>query len=180
LRSGPDYGGSCFPKDTKAIVTTGNQFQTNLSVIKSVIKSNENRSSLLLKRVFNILKGKVKNKKICFLGVTFKANTDDMRDSSSLFMIPSLIKKGAKINYFDPTGEKVEFKKLKNVKFSNNINSAIKQSDLIIIHTEWNDFKSINFKKEVQNKKFMIFDMRNIYSSIKMKKSNIKYYGVGC
>jgi UDPglucose 6-dehydrogenase len=180
LRAGPAYGGSCFPKDTKAIVTTGNQFQTNLSVIKSVIKSNENRSSLLLKRVFNILKGKVKNKKICFLGVTFKANTDDMRDSSSLFMIPSLIKKGAKINYFDPTGEKVEFKKLKNVKFSNNINSAIKQSDLIIIHTEWNDFKSINFKKEVQNKKFMIFDMRNIYSSIKMKKSNIKYYGVGC
>ena len=114
------------------------------------------------------------------MGVTFKANTDDMRDSSSLFMIPSLIKKGAKVNYFDPTGEKVELKKLKNVKFSNNINSAIKQSDLIIIHTEWNDFKSINFKKEVQNKKFMIFDMRNIYSSIKMKKSNIKYYGVGC
>ena len=180
LRAGPAYGGSCFPKDTKAIATTGDQFQTNLSVIKSVIKSNENRSSLLLKRIFEILKGQIKNKKICFLGVTFKANTDDMRDSSSLFMIPSLIKKGAKINYFDPTGEKVEFNKLKNVKFSNNINSAIKQSDLIIIHTEWNDFKSINFKKEVQNKKFKIFDMRNIYSSIKMKKLNIKYFGIGC
>ena len=180
LRAGPAYGGSCFPKDTKAIVTTGDQFLINLSVIKSVIKSNDDRSSLLLKRVFNILKGRVKNKKICFLGVTFKANTDDMRDSSCLSMIPSLIKKGAKVNYFDPTGEKVEFKKLKNVKFSNNINSAIKQSDLIIIHTEWNDFKSINFKKEVQNKKFMIFDMRNVYSSIKMKKLNIKYYGVGC
>ena len=180
LRAGPAYGGSCFPKDTKAIATTGDQFKTNLSVIKSVIKSNENRSFLLLKRVFDILKGNVKNKKICFLGVTFKANTDDMRDSSSLFMIPSLIKKGAKVNYFDPTGEKAEFKKLKNVKFSSNINSAIKHSDLIIIHTEWNDFKSINFKKEVQNKKFMIFDMRNVYSSIKMKKLNIKYYGVGC
>jgi UDPglucose 6-dehydrogenase len=180
LRAGPAYGGSCFPKDTKAIANTGDQFQTNLSVIKSVIKSNENRSSLLLKRVFNMLKGKIKNKKICFLGVTFKANTDDMRDSSSLSMIPSLIKKGAKVNYFDPTGEKAEFKKLKNVKFSININSAIKESDLIIIHTEWNDFKSINFKKEVQKKNFMIFDMRNIYSSIKMKKLNIKYYGVGC
>jgi UDPglucose 6-dehydrogenase len=95
-------------------------------------------------------------------------------------MIPSLIKKGAKINYFDPTGEKNNFKKLKNVKFSENINSAIKESDLIIIHTEWNDFKSINFKKEVQNKKFIIFDMRNIYSSVKMKKSKIKYFGVGC
>jgi UDPglucose 6-dehydrogenase len=95
-------------------------------------------------------------------------------------MIPSLIKKGAKINYFDPTGEKNDFKKLKNVNFSNNINSAIKDSDLIIIHTEWNEFKSINFKKEVKNKRFVIFDMRNIYSSTKMQELKIKYFGVGC
>jgi len=179
LRAGPAYGGSCFPKDTKAIATTADKYKTNLSVIKSVIKSNENRTSLLLKRVEVILKQRIKNKKICFLGVTFKANTDDMRDSSSLFMIPSLIKKGAKINYFDPTGEKADFKKLKNVKFSNNINSAIKNADLIIIHTEWNDFKSINFKKEVQNKEVVIFDMRNIYSPGKMKELKIKYFGVG-
>ena len=85
LRAGPAYGGSCFPKDTKALVNTADKFKTNLSVIKSVIKSNENRSSLLLKRVFNILNNKIKNKKICFLGVTFKANTDDMRDSSCLY-----------------------------------------------------------------------------------------------
>jgi len=179
LRAGPAYGGSCFPKDTRAIVTTADKHKTNLSVIKSVIKSNQNRSSLLLKRVENILKNKIKNKKICFLGVTFKANTDDMRDSSSLSMIPSLIKKGAKVNYFDPTGEKIDFKKLKKVKFSENIISAIKDSDLIIIHTEWNDFKSINFKKIVQNKKFVIFDMRNIYSPPKMKELKIKYFGVG-
>jgi UDPglucose 6-dehydrogenase len=180
LRAGPAYGGSCFPKDTKAIANTADKFKTNLSVIKSVIKSNENRSSLLLKRIFNIVKGKIKNKKISFLGVTFKANTDDMRDSSCLTMIPSLIKKGAVINYFDPTGEKNEFKKIKNVSFSKDINSAIKDSDLIIIHTEWNDFKSINFKKVVQNKKFKIFDMRNIYSSSKMKKHKIKYFASGC
>ena len=180
LRAGPAYGGSCFPKDTKAITTTADKFQTNLSVIKSVIKSNENRSSLLLKRVSDILKGKIKYKKICFLGVTFKANTDDMRDSSSLSMIPSLTKKGALINYFDPTGEKDEFKKMKNVSFSNSINSAIKDSDLVIIHTEWNDFKSINFKKEIQNRKCVIFDMRNIYSAIKMKELKIKYFGIGC
>jgi len=179
LRAGPAYGGSCFPKDTKAIINTADKFKTDLSVIKSVIKSNENRSSLLLKRVFDILKGKVKNKKICFLGVTFKANTDDMRDSSSLTMIPSLIKKGAKINYYDPTGEKNDFKKLKNVNFSENINSAIRDSTLIIIHTEWNDFKSINFKKVVKNKNFIIFDMRNIYSPAKMKELRIKYFGVG-
>ena len=179
LRAGPAYGGSCFPKDTKAIVATGDKYKTNLSVIKSVIDSNENRSSLLLKRVFHILKGKIKNKKICFLGVTFKANTDDMRDSSCLSMIPSLIKKGAFINYFDPTGKKDDFKKFKNVIFSKNIESAIKDSDLIIIHTEWNDFKSINFRKMVKNKKFVIFDMRNIYRAKKMKELKIKYFGVG-
>ena len=179
LRAGPAYGGSCFPKDTKAITTTADKFKTNLSVIKSVIKSNENRSSLLLKRVYEILKGQIKNKKICFLGVTFKANTDDMRDSSSLSMIPSLIKKGALINYFDPTGEKNDFTKLKNIKFSRDINSAIINADLIIIHTEWNDFKSINFKKVVQNKKFKIFDMRNIYSATKMKEKKIKYFSIG-
>ena len=179
LRAGPAYGGSCFPKDTKAIINTADKFKTDLSVIKSVIKSNENRSSLLLKKVFDILKGKIKNKKICFLGVTFKANTDDMRDSSSLSMIPSLIKKGAKVNYFDPTGEKNDFKKLKNVTFSKNINSAIKDSNLIIVHTEWNDFKSINFKKVIKNKKFIIFDMRNIYSPAKMKELKIKYFSIG-
>jgi len=179
LRAGPAYGGSCFPKDTKAIANTADKFKTNLSVIKTVIKSNENRSSLLLKRVFGILKNNIKKKKICFLGVTFKANTDDMRDSSCLSMIPSLIKKGAIVNYFDPTGEKNEFRKIKNVSFSKNINSAIKNSDLIIIHTEWNDFKSINFKKIVQNKNFKIFDMRNIYSSKKMKEKKVKYFAIG-
>ena len=179
LRAGPAYGGSCFPKDTKAITTTADKFKVNLSVIKSVIKSNEERSSLLLKKVFHILNGKIKNKKISFLGVTFKANTDDMRDSSSLSMIPSLSKKGAKINYYDPTGEKKEFTKFKNVIFSKNIKSAINDSDLIIIHTEWNDFKSINFKKEVNNKNFKIFDMRNICSSTKMKEQKIKYFSIG-
>ena len=179
LRAGPAYGGSCFPKDTKAIINTGDKFTTNLSVIKSVIKSNENRSKLLLKRIFEILKNKIKKKKICFLGVTFKANTDDMRDSSCLSMIPTLVKKGGVINYFDPTGKKNEFTKLKNVIFSKDINSAIINPDLIIIHTEWNDFKSINFKKVVQNKNFKIFDMRNIYSPTKMKEKKIKYFAIG-
>ena len=179
LRAGPAYGGSCFPKDTKAITATADKFKTNLTVIKTVIKSNEYRSSLMLKKVFEILENKIKNKNICFLGVTFKANTDDMRDSSSLKMIPALINKGAKINYFDPTGEKPDFKKFKNVVFSNNIKDAIKKSDLIIIHTEWNDFKNINFKKDVKNKKFSIFDMRNIYSVNKMKDNKINYFSIG-
>ena len=179
LRAGPAYGGSCFPKDTKAIIATGDNFKTNLSVIKSVVKSNQKRSSILLKRVFSLLNHKVKNKKICFLGVTFKANTDDMRDSSCLTMFPSLIKKGAILNYYDPTGKKAELDKLNNITFSNNIKLAIQYADLIIIHTEWNDFKSINFKRDIKNKKFKIFDMRNIYSSAKMKAQKIKYFGLG-
>ena len=179
LRAGPAYGGSCFPKDTKAIINTAEKFKINLSVIKSVIKSNKNRSNLLLNRINKLLKNRIKNKKICFLGVTFKANTDDMRDSSSLIMIPSLSKKGAKISYYDPTGYKKEFNKYKNVSFENNIKDALKKSDLVIIHTEWNDFKSINFKSYLKNRKTIIFDMRNIYSDTKMKQQGFKYFGVG-
>ncbi len=113
LRAGPGYGGSCFPKDTRALVKTGDKFKTNLSIIKTVIKSNDNRYKLLLNKICRILSYKVKNKKICFLGVTFKAGTDDMRDSPSLKIIPSLIKKGANINYYDPSGPKSDFKNKK-------------------------------------------------------------------
>ncbi len=179
LRAGPAYGGSCFPKDTKAIISTADKFKTNLSVIKSVIKSNENRSKLLLNRVYEILNKKVKNKKITFLGVTFKANTDDMRDSASLAMIPTLSKKGAYIKYFDPTGQKKEFEKIKNVSYINSIRKSIEKSDLVIIHTEWNDFKSINFKNITKNKKMIIYDMRNIYSKSKIKAQGFKYFSVG-
>jgi UDPglucose 6-dehydrogenase len=179
LRAGPAYGGSCFPKDTKAIITTADKFKIDLSVIKSVIKSNASRSKLLLQKINEILNNKIKNKKICFLGVTFKANTDDMRDSSSLEMIPFLSKKGAKIKYYDPTGFKKEFNKLKNVSFSNSINEAVKSSDLVILHTEWNDFKSINFKKLHPSKNLKIYDMRNIYSPLKIKSQGYKYFGIG-
>ena len=179
LRAGPAYGGSCFPKDTKAIVSTADKFKIDLSVIKSVIKSNKQRSQLLLKRVNQILNNKIKNKNISFLGVTFKANTDDMRDSSSLEMIPYLAKRGAKIKYYDPTGHKHEFDKFRNVSCSNSINNAMKNSDLIIVHTEWNDFKSINFKKLSTTKKLKIYDMRNIFSSEKITSLGFKYFGIG-
>ena len=179
LRAGPAYGGSCFPKDTRAIANTAKQFKSKLTLIESVIKSNDNRSNLLLNRVTKILKDKIKNKSICFLGVTFKANTDDMRESSCLKMIPFLSKKGARINYFDPTGKKKIFEKLKNVNFSSSIKKACSKADLIIIHTEWNDFKSINFKNIVKKKNFSIYDMRNIYSHKKMIKDNIKYFSIG-
>ena len=179
LRAGPAYGGSCFPKDTKAIINTANKFRTDLSVVKSVVKSNEKRSGLLHNRIYKLLNNNLKKKKICFLGVTFKANTDDMRDSASLTMIPALINKGAIIKYFDPTGFKNEFKKYKNVSFCNSIDTAILNSDLIIIHTEWNDFKSINFKKILKKRRPIIFDMRNIYSASKIEEQGFRYVGIG-
>ena len=179
LRAGPAYGGSCFPKDTKAIAVTADTFKTNLSIIKSVIKSNENRKLLLIRRVEKILSNKVKNKKIAFLGVTFKPNTDDMRESTASLMIKHLYKKGAKINYYDPSGIKYEFKSLKNVSFCHNIKKACLERDLVIIHTEWEEFKAIDFKKLFKNKKIKIFDMRNLYSTSSMKKQGILYYSIG-
>ena len=179
LRAGPAYGGSCFPKDTRALIDTGNKFKTNLSIVKSVVSSNEGRKIILTKKVHNILNGKLANKIITFLGVTFKPNTDDMRETSSIPMIKYLDKKNSNVRYYDPSGEKNEFKKLKNVKFFKNISTACFNSDLIILHTEWNDFKLLNFKKLVKKSKFKIFDMRNIYSPIKMKKLKINYFGIG-
>ena len=179
LRAGPAYGGSCFPKDTRALVYTADKLKISLSIIKNVIKSNENRKNLLLQKIHNIIGKNIKKKKITFLGVTFKPNTDDIREASSLKMIPYLSKKGALINYNDPSGKKNILDKIKNVKFHKNISSACYKTDLIIIHTEWNDFKSLNFKNLVKKKNFIVYDMRNIYSPEKMFKNRIKYFGIG-
>ena len=178
LRAGPAYGGSCFPKDTRALVSTGKIFKANLSVVKSVINSNENRNKLLLDRIKIIMKNKIKNKSITFLGVTFKSGTDDMRESPSLKMIPSLVKKGASISYYEPTGLKKQFKS-KNIIFHENIKDACKNADLIIIHTEWNEFKQLNFKKITKKRNFKVFDMRNLYSTSEMKKNKINYFSIG-
>ena len=179
LRAGPAYGGSCFPKDTRALIDIGKKFNTNLSIVKSVILSNENRRFLSIKKIIQIVNNNFNNKIITFLGVTFKPNTDDMRESSSISMIKYLNKKKCKIRYYDPSGEKVEFKNLKNVNYYENLSNACLNSDLIILHTEWNEFKSLNFKKLVKKRNFKIYDMRNLYSPDKMKKLSIKYFSVG-
>ena len=179
LRAGPAYGGSCFPKDTRALIDIANKFKTDLSIVKNVIKSNDKRKILLTQKIEKILNKKTNNKIITFLGVTFKPNTDDMREASSIPMMNFLSKKKCKIRYFDPSGEKKELSKIKNVKFYKSISSACFKSDLIVIHTEWNVFKLLNFKNLVKKKNFSIYDMRNIYSPIKMKQMKIRYFGVG-
>ena len=125
------------------------------------------------------MNNKIKNKNITVLGVTFKANTDDMRESSSLFLIPFLINKGAKVKYHDPSGPKNEFKKSPNLIFERNLNKACYRADLIIINTEWDEFKSIDFKKLVKKNNFKVYDMRNLYNPIELSKRKIKYYSVG-
>ena len=179
LRPGPAYGGSCFPKDTKGLVSTGDKFKVNLSLVKSVITSNQNRTTLHTNRIIKLVGKNIKNKKIVFLGVTFKPNTDDMRDSTSLTMIPYLSKKCSSLEYYDPTGKKKEFKKIKNCKFNDNVKEMCKKADLIILHTEWDEFKSLDFKKLVKKKDFKIFDLRNLYNFKEMLNKKMKYYSIG-
>ena len=133
----------------------------------------------MLKRVHEIIGKNLKGKKITFLGVTFKPSTDDMREASSLKMIPYLVKKGAIINYHDPSGEKEIFKNKPNVSFKKSILSACEKSDLVIIHTEWNEYKQLNFKKLIKKRVFKVYDLRNLYSPDKMSSLGIKYFAVG-
>ena len=181
LRAGPAYGGSCFPKDTKALAKVGKNYNSPLSIINSVINFNEKRKKDIENNIYKILHNKIKNKIICFLGVTFKANTDDLRDSSAINLISKFVKKGAKINYYEPTGSKEILDKHKNVKYFDDLYLAVKKVDLIIIHTEWDEFKNLNFSKiKNNNKKVIIYDLRNLYDNKSfINKNNISYYSIG-
>ena len=181
LRAGPAYGGSCFPKDTKALAKVGKNYNSPLSIVNTVINFNENRKQDIENNIYKILHNKIKNKLICFLGVTFKANTDDLRDSSAVNLISKFSKKGAKINYYEPSGSKEILDKQKNVNYFDDLYTATKNVDLIIIHTEWDEFKNLNFSKiKNNNKKIIIYDLRNLYDSKSFNnKKNITYYSIG-
>ena len=181
LRAGPAYGGSCFPKDTKALAKVGKNYNSPLSIVNSVINFNEKRKKDIENNIYKILHNKIKNKIICFLGVTFKANTDDLRDSSAINLISKFVKKGAKINYYEPTGSKEILDKHKNVKYFDDLYLAVKKVDLIIIHTEWDEFKNLNFSNiKNNNKKVIIYDLRNLYDNRSfINKNNISYYSIG-
>ena len=181
LRAGPAYGGSCFPKDTKALAKVGKHHNSPLSIVNAVINFNEKRKKDIENNIYRILHNKIKNKTICFLGVTFKANTDDLRDSSAINLISKFIKKGAKINYYEPSGSKEILDKQKNVNYFDDLYTATKNVNLIIIHTEWDEFKNLNFSKiKNNNKKIIIYDLRNLYDSKSFNnKKNITYYSIG-
>ncbi len=177
LNAGPGYGGSCFPKDIKAFTSTAKKFNINLSIINSVHQSNENRIKLIGNKIMSKIDT---NSKISFLGLSFKPNTDDIRDSTSIKIANYLFNKGYEINCFDPVAMQNAKKEYKKFNYFSSVNDACQNSDAIIIGTEWNEFRTINFheiSKIVNNKK--IFDLRNIYNRNEIEKLGFEYYGTG-
>ena len=183
LHPGPGYGGSCFPKDTLALVKTAQDNGSPLNLVQHVVKSNKDRKKNMYKRILDAL-GDYNKKKISILGLTFKPNTDDMRDSPSLDLIPELIKNNCFLKLFDPEGmreAKKIFKKFhKNIEWCNDSYDACKNSDALVILTEWNQFRALDLKKlkKLLNKP-LIIDLRNIYNPEEIKDMGFKYYSLG-
>ena len=162
LHPGPGYGGSCFPKDTLALVQTAKLYETNVSIVETVVQYNQQRKSDMADKIINIFNNNTKNKKISILGLSFKPGTDDMRDSPSLEIIPKLVKKGFTINAFDPVAMNEAKLLLKDIEFSDNIEECLKDADALVLLTEWNEFRSLTASKlrELMKGKILI-DLRN-------------------
>jgi len=143
LHPGPGYGGSCFPKDTLALVQTAKEYDLNLSLVETVVKYNKQRKSDMADKIIEAFNNNCQNKKISILGLSFKPETDDMRDSPSLDIIPILKEKGFVISVFDPVAMDEAKKLLKNIEFSNNIEECLQESDGLVILTEWNEFRGL-------------------------------------
>lgn len=183
LHPGPGYGGSCFPKDTKALASIARGYGEKLSVVETVIQANENQKLRMVSKIEKELKD-LSEKKIAILGITFKPKTDDMREAPALVICNELIKKGAKLQIFDPEGEKEgkwRFKEIENnIKFCQDEYEAIENSDALVILTEWHQFRNMDLKRinEIM-KGNLFFDLRNIYNRYIIESNNLKYFGVG-
>ena len=182
LHPGPGFGGSCFPKDTRALYASFKKNKLKSTLIKSVIDFNEERKLNMVKKVKKLLKKPYKGKKVAFLGVTFKPNTDDLRESPSLVIIPELNKIGIEVYGHDPAFNK-SFEKIqefKKVKWKKNIFEVVKGVDIILIHTEWNEYRGIDFKK-IKNlvKNQVILDLRNIFNKKDLISIGFTYSNLG-
>lgn len=178
LHAGPGYGGSCFPKDTKALVQTGREAGAIQSIIETVIRVNEERKIAMAQRVIAACGGTVSGKKIAVLGVTFKPNTDDMRDAPSLVIIPELQAKGATIHVCDPKGAHEGVALLADVTWEDDPYVAAKDADAIVLITEWNAYRGLDIKRLTGDMKAPVFvDLRNVYSAAEM--DGVEYYPVG-
>ena len=180
LHPGPGYGGSCFPKDTLALVSTAQSAGSPIRIVETVVDINDKRKKGLIERVRTIIKDGVEGKQVAVLGITFKPNTDDMRDSPSLELIPALVKGGAMVNVYDPEGMENAKKIINNVQWCDNAYDALTGSDVGIILTEWNEFRALDLnrvKGEMRNP--LILDLRNIYEMDEMSTAGFEYHCLG-
>ena len=162
LHPGPGYGGSCFPKDTLALIQTAKLYDTDISIVETVVQYNQKRKSDMANKIIKIFNGKTENKKISILGLAFKPGTDDMRDSPALDIIPKLQQAGFKISAFDPVAMKEAKSLLNNIVFSENIEDCLKDADALVILTEWNEFRGLTASKlKKLMKGNILIDLRN-------------------
>jgi UDPglucose 6-dehydrogenase len=180
LHPGPGFGGSCFPKDTLALVRTGQNEGSPLRIVETVIDVNEQRKHRMAEKIIAACGGTIAGKTIAVLGVTFKPNTDDMRDAPSLAIVPALQKAGAKVRVFDPEGMKEGKSLLADVIWCHNPDAAMTDADALTILTEWNEFRALSPQRIRRLLKTpIVVDLRNIYNPAEMVAAGIIYSSVG-
>ncbi|MEA4924844.1 MAG: UDP-glucose/GDP-mannose dehydrogenase family protein [Syntrophomonadaceae bacterium] len=182
LHPGPGYGGSCFPKDTRALVAIAQEAQENLSIVETVISSNENQKKRMVKKIYDAM-GDIKGKTIGVLGLTFKAETDDIRESPAIVIIPELIRMGAVIKAYDPEGipnYKTLVTNARNITYCFDEYEVAKGADALVILTEWNEFRQIDLVaiEELMNNKY-IFDFRNMFDPHIVREIGYRYESIG-
>jgi len=179
LHPGPGFGGSCFPKDTRAIVQTAEEKGYSFGLVKSAIKVNEDQKKLMIEKIKNAV-GDLKGKTIGILGLSFKPNTDDMREAASITIINGLMKEGASVKSFDPVAMEEAQKVLPKITYCKDTYETAVDADALVFLTEWNQFRSLDLHKlKSLLKKPVIIDLRNIYEPKKMKEIGFDYVSVG-
>lgn len=181
LNAGCGYGGSCFPKDVKALIRTGNDYGYSMGVLKSVEEVNERQKSVLFRKICKHYNGELKGKHFGLWGLSFKPATDDMREAPSLVLISQLLDAGATVTAFDPVAMDECRRKIgDSISYAPQMYDALKDADAMIVVTEWQEFKVPKFTYiERALKEKVIFDGRNIYSPAQMKEFGYTYYGIG-
>jgi UDPglucose 6-dehydrogenase len=179
LNAGPGYGGSCFPKDTLALVRTARDAGTPLELVEMTVKVNDERKRAMARKVIKAADGDLKGKTVGVLGLTFKPNTDDMRDAPSLAIIPALLDKGASVQAFDPEGQEARHM-LPGVNFKDDPYAVAQGADVLVIITEWDQFRALDLDriKTLMNKPVLV-DLRNIYKPADMKARGFAYTSIG-
>lgn len=180
IYAGTGYGGSCFPKDVKAIIKTADEHGHSLEILKAVENVNNRQKETLYHKALKHFNNNLTNKKFTIWGLSFKPNTDDMREAPSIVLINKLLSQGAKIYAYDPVAIKEAEKILpKNVVYCQNAYEAIKEADALFLVTEWTEFRILNYNLLNEMKEKVIFDGRNIYDKAELNNNGIKYYCIG-